>query len=47
MSAASIASLARCKIDPSRLLKKYSTDFENGYVAVVMGESDLDQALAE
>jgi excisionase family DNA binding protein len=31
----------------SRLLKKYSTDFENGYVAVVIDESDLDQALAE
>jgi len=28
-------------------LKKYSTHFENGYVAVVIGESDLDQALAE
>jgi len=32
---------------PSRLLKKYSTDFENGYVAVVIGESDLDQAVVE
>jgi len=28
-------------------LKKYSTDFENGYVAVVIGESDLDQAVVE
>jgi hypothetical protein len=28
-------------------LKKYSTDFENGYVAIVIGESDLDQAIVE
>jgi len=28
-------------------LKKYSTDFENGYVAIVIGESDFDQAVAE
>ena len=46
MRARSITGLARCKIELPRLLKKYSTDFENGYVAVVIGESDLDQALA-
>jgi len=28
-------------------LRKYSADFENGYVAVVIGESDLDQAVVE
>ena len=32
-----------CKID----LPGSCTDLENGYVAVVIGESDLDQALAE
>jgi hypothetical protein len=43
MRAGSITSLARCKID----LPGSCTDLENGYVAVVIGESDLDQALAE
>ena len=28
-------------------MKKSSNDFENGYVAVVIGESDLDQTVVE
>jgi len=28
-------------------VKKYATDFESGYVAVVIGESNLDQTVKQ